>query len=312
MTGATMCSGIMAPEEAMPWVEWKRCAEIESFPCSVIAARHPGIPNLGDIMSPTFLDNAEPVDILIAGTPCQAFSVAGLRKSLRDDRGNLTLRFMEVVHVLRPRITLWENVPGVLSTDDNAFGCFLAGLVGADDAIAPPAGWKSPGVVSGPIGTAAWRILDAQYFGLAQRRARLFLVFCFGDSDDPAEILFEFESMRRDSPPSREAGQEVTGTLSARASAGGGLGTDFDLGGGLIPYPEGGRTHSRQVTPQMAVRRLTPLECERLMGFKDSYTAITHNRKPAADGPRYKALGNSMAVPVLRWIGNRIRKQLGN
>ena len=141
MTGATMCSGILAPEQAMPWVDWKWCAEIEPFPCSVISARHEGIPNLGDIMAADFTKRTEPVELLIAGTPCQAFSVAGLRKSLKDDRGNLTLRFMEVVHAIRPRITLWENVPGVLSTDDNAFGCFLAGLVGADEAIHSPTGW---------------------------------------------------------------------------------------------------------------------------------------------------------------------------
>jgi DNA (cytosine-5)-methyltransferase 1 len=442
----------------MPWVDWKWCAEIESFPCSLIAERHPNAPNLGDITAADFTKRATPVDLLIAGTPCQAFSVAGLRKSLSDNRGNLTLRFMEVVHELRPRFTLWENVPGVLSTDDNAFGCFLAGLVGADEAIDSPTGWESAGVVSGPLGTAAWRILDAQYFGLAQRRARLFLVFCFGDSADPAEILFEFESLRRDTPPSREAGQRVAPTTEGRAGRSGA--NNFATSGGLIGPSDvamclngkggagridaesetfvlngmseyngskpslrakggdcaGGshalradgfdasedgtgcgtplvaetlRSHPRpgsntvgaviafrasgqegftpaEITPPliamplragrqysdmgdgqanivpvafqesqtgcreygsagtlrsngpghdpvgtriregMAVRRLTPLECERLQGFPDSYTAVDHNRKPAADGPRYKALGNSMAVPVLAWIGRRI------
>lgn len=237
----------MAPEEAMPWVDWKWCAEIEPFPCSVIAERHPGIRNLGDIMAADFTERATPIDLLVAGTPCQAFSVAGLRKSLSDGRGNLTLRFMEVVHVLRPRITLWENVPGVLSTDDNAFGCFLAGLVGADEAITPPTGWESAGVVSGPLGTAAWRILDAQYFGLAQRRARLFLVFCFGDSADPAEILFEFESMRRDSPPCREAGESSTASFSVRAGDGceSDIAPTLDLGAEDGPRRnQGGGNHS--------------------------------------------------------------------
>jgi len=221
----------------MPWVDWKFCAEVEPFPCALLAERHPGIPNLGDVTADDFAYRARAfgqIDVLAAGSPCQAFSVAGLRKSLSDSRGNLTLRLVELVHAIRPRVFLWENVPGVLSTDDNAFGCFLAGLVGADDAIAPPAGWSGAGVVAGPLGTAAWRLLDAEYFNLAQRRVRLFLVFCFGDSADPAEILFEFESMRRDSPPSRETGEAVTGTLSARTEGGGGLGTDFDLGGGLI------------------------------------------------------------------------------
>ncbi len=241
MTGATICSGIMAPEMAMPWIDWKWCAEIEPFPCSVIAHYSKG-PNLGDVTAADFIERARaisPIDLLVAGTPCQAFSVAGLRKSLEDSRGNITLRLVELTHAIHPRFLLWENVPGVLSTNDNAFGCFLAGLVGADRAIAPTAGWRSAGVVTGPIGTAAWRILDAQYFKLAQRRARLFLVFCFGDGTDPAEILFEFDGMRRDTPPSRETREGVTGTLSARTEGGGGLGTDFDLGGGLITDPPG-------------------------------------------------------------------------
>ena len=274
MKGGTICSGILAPECAMPWVDWKWCAEIERFPCAVIAQRHPNVLNLGDVTAVDFIERALAVswiDFLVAGTPCQAFSVAGLRKSMQDSRGNITLRLVEIVHAIRPRVLLWENVPGVLSTRDNAFGCFLAGLVGADEVVIPEndkpsskrwrtvripihrrrdketgewivlkwkdrrvCSWTSAGVVAGPLGTAAWRILDAQYFGLAQRRARLFLVFCFGDGTDPAEILFEFESLRRDTPPSRETGQSVTGTLSARTEGGGGLGTDFDLGGGII------------------------------------------------------------------------------
>lgn len=136
-----MCSGILAPEQAMPWVDWKWCAEIEPFPCSLIAGRHPNIPNIGDITAVDFVSRAMPVDLLVAGTPCQAFSVAGLRKSLRDHRGNLTLRFVEVVHAIRPRVTVWENVPGVLSTDDNAFGCFLAGLVFLLSIIGTFVGW---------------------------------------------------------------------------------------------------------------------------------------------------------------------------
>lgn len=261
MTGATMCSGILAPEIAMPWVDWKWCAEIEPFPCSVISERHPNVPNLGDITAIDFLERTTPIDLLVAGTPCQAFSVAGLRKSLADDRGNLTLRFMEVVHALRPRITLWENVPGILSTDDNAFGCFLAGLVGADEPIDSPTGWTSAGVASGPIGTVAWRILDAQYFGLAQRRTRLFLVFCFGDSADPAEILFEFESMRRDTAPSREAGKRVAPTTEGRAGRSGA--NNFATSGGLIcpydisgPLQAGGEKAAGSATQQDAESNL--------------------------------------------------------
>lgn len=149
MTGATLCSGIGAPETAMPWIDWRWCAEVEKFPSAVLAARH-GHMNLGDITAPDFIERAQamgPIDLLVAGTPCQAFSVAGLRRSLEDDRGNLTLRFVEIVNAIEPRFTLWENVPGVLSTADNAFGCFLAGMVGADSALVPARGqrWTDAG-----------------------------------------------------------------------------------------------------------------------------------------------------------------------
>lgn len=234
MNGATVFSGIGAPEVAMPWVEWLWHAEVEAFPSVVMAARHPQSVNLGDVTAADFLDRATsygPLDLLVGGSPCQAFSVAGLRRSLADDRGNLTLRFVEIVHAIRPVVTIWENVPGVLSTPDNAFGCFVGGLVGADDPIEVEK-WPSAGVVCGPLGRGAWRVLDAQYFGLAQRRKRVFLVFCFGDGPDPREILFEKPRMLGN-PPSRGAEREkVAGSLASRSSAGGGLGTDFELGGG--------------------------------------------------------------------------------
>lgn len=143
MRGATMFSGIGAPEVAMPWVEWLWCAEIEKFPSAVLAHRHPQIQNLGDVTATDFIDLAKAfgeLDLLVAGSPCQAFSIAGLRRSLEDERGNLTLRLVEVVHAIEPRYLLWENVPGVLSTDDNAFGCFLGGLVGDSEAVVPGGG----------------------------------------------------------------------------------------------------------------------------------------------------------------------------
>jgi DNA (cytosine-5)-methyltransferase 1 len=185
-------------------------------------------------------------DIVVAGTPCQAFSIAGKRQSLADDRGNLTLQFVRLIHGIlnakradgagRSLCVVWENVPGVLSTKDNAFGCFLSAIVGGSDPVRPPGGSKWPGfgMVAGPWARAAWGIRDAQYFGLAQRRRRVFVVVSFGNRIDPAEILFERAGLHGDFETGREAGQDVAGTLSARHSAGGGLGTDFELDGRLI------------------------------------------------------------------------------
>ncbi len=180
------------------------------------------------------------VDILAGGTPCQAFSVAGLRQSLADARGNLSLEFVRLAHELAAnnglRNVVWENVVGVLSTKDNAFGCFLAGLVGADSPIEPPrrGKWARHGMVTGPKGRAAWAVKDGQFFGVAQRRRRVLVVADFGNGADPAAVLFEPESMFRDTPPSRQAGKDIAPTISARTKGGGGLGTDFDLDGGLV------------------------------------------------------------------------------
>jgi DNA (cytosine-5)-methyltransferase 1 len=425
MTGATLCSGIGAPEVAAPWIDWKWCAEIEPFPAAVLAYRHPAIANLDDVTAADFIDRAQAfglLDVLVAGTPCQAFSVAGRRGSLGDARGNITLRLVEIVHAVKPRYLLWENVPGVLSTADNAFGCFLGGLVGSTEAIhkgelpasGQPAGWPRAGVVDGPLGAIAWRVLDAQHFGLAQRRERVFVVFRFGATGQhPAEILFEFDSLRRDFAPGKEAGEEPAGCLGGGAgergwcndldrsgafvsmslNAKGGSGRmdgesetfvahtlrseGFDAsedgtgrGTPLVPVAFSAKDHGADAGPlaptlramthdrshanaggqvavcfesrvarngrggpselvpplkaqsggsgrgdgaplvagsgSVAVRRLTPRECERLQGLPDDYTLIPYRGKPAADGPRYRAIGNSMAVPVIRWILKRM------
>ncbi len=193
---------------------WRAVAfsEIEKFPSAVLKHHYPDVPNLGDF---TKIDGSTlgRVDILAGGTPCQAFSVAGLRQSLADARGNLSLEFVRLAHELADRNGLrnavWENVVGVLSTKDNAFGCFLAGLVGADSAIEPPTRGKWPrhGMVSGPKGRAAWAVKDAQFFGVAQRRRRVIVVADFGNGADPAAVLFEPEGVFRHSPPSRETGK---------------------------------------------------------------------------------------------------------
>jgi site-specific DNA-cytosine methylase len=169
---------------------------------------------------------------------CQAFSVAGLRGGLNDERGNLTLKFVELAHELAAnnglRNAVWENVVGVLSDKGNAFGCFLAGLVGANAPIKPTGRWTSAGMVSGPRGRAAWRVLDAQYFGVAQRRRRVLVVADFGNGADPAKVLLIEQGLPRHPPSRGEAGKDVAPTISARTKGGGGLGTDFDLDGGLV------------------------------------------------------------------------------
>jgi DNA (cytosine-5)-methyltransferase 1 len=438
MNYISVCSGIEAVSVAWHDLFQPRAlCEFEAFPSAVLAHHYPDVPNMGDLTKwrewPE--DMLADADILVGGTPCQAFSVAGLRASLADDRGNLSLEFVRLANAIddvrhaagrEPGIVLWENVPGVLSVRDNAFGCFLAALAGEDTPLVPTGGkWTDAGVVAGPKRTISWRILDAQYFGVAQRRRRVFV--CGVAVGHPrawaiaTSLLPLAQGLRRDTPPRRETGQ-IAPTIPSRSTAGGGLGTDFDLDGGVIRQPvcmahgqanaeirtDGGAptlsciheapiiagsllsgghtnnpldetlvTHSLRtegfdasedgtgrgtplvpvqafystesrcdhfpppdlspplkvgsngggqppaiafsakdqggdyVQQHMAVRRLTPVECERLQGFPDNYTNIPWRGKPEApDGPRYKALGNSMAVPVMRWIGRRIAEAL--
>ena len=428
MRFGSVCSGIEAASVAWHPLGWQAAwlSEIEPFPSAVLKHHYPDVPNLGDMTQlPDRIASGEveAPDLFCGGTPCQAFSVAGLRKSLDDARGNLSMTFCEIANAIDtaragasqpPAIIFWENVPGVLSTKDNAFGCFIAGLAGETDQVEPPRGkWPNAGVVLGPQRTVAWRILDAQYFGVAQRRRRVFVVASARDGFDPASVLLEFDGVRRDSAPSREAGQKPapcvtngapfrrTGnerveaeamvvqesrshwdgdyphpTLNNSAKGSGGVGySNQDIfsqrGAYLAPQPVTARmvsfgeyiddgtasamkardykdatdlvaqpvgftrcdhggdavvdgtptmrcgsnysAHLAAAIPNMAVRRLTPVECERLQGFPDNYTRIPWRRSPETncpDGPRYKALGNSWAVPVVRWIGKRIQEAL--
>jgi DNA (cytosine-5)-methyltransferase 1 len=358
----SICSGIEAASVAWHPLGWEPVgfAEIEPFPSAVLAHHWPDVPNLGDMTNFHAWNIARP-DLLVGGTPCQAFSVAGLRKGLADARGNLSLVFCEMADHFDPEWVIWENVPGVLSSKDNAFGCFLAGLCGADDPLVPNGKWSSAGVVSGPKRTVAWRVLDAQFFGVAQRRRRVFVLAVRGAGNFRcAEALFPVgEGVFWDSPPRREAGQGSTYDIApCIAASGRGFERTGDTRGQdcLIPHTvgslcadshpiafsckdhgfyqpavatdlyngaiDGDVTHSIQVgngnamggvpsaITSMQVRRLTPTECERLQGFPDGHTLIPWRNKPAEDcpdGPRYKALGNSMAVPVMRWIGERIQ-----
>lgn len=437
------------------------------FPSAVLSHHWPKIPNLGDMTKLAGMvrsGEVEAPDILVGGTPCQAFSVAGARKGLKDERGQLTISYGELADAIdekrirdgkQPSIIAWENVPGVLSSKDNAFGALLGLLAGEDCELEPPRQkWSNAGYVSGPKRSIAWRILDAQYFGVAQRRRRVFVVASARTDFDPAKVLFEREGLRRDIAPSRSAEKNVAaltangvGTCGAddnQAQAGhlipiststwpvshclnaGGMGRiDYEtetmvvhgtqdpdvlqgmahtLGrnhgqeNALIAFSskDNGQDASIEISPTLragghstshanagcppaiaysiqhaqigrkdsagpqakgwqeqvnftldsrgtpdavatavSVRRLTPIECERLQGFPDNHTLIpTEKRKQitaeeyayyryhnpemtaeqayklAADGPRYKAIGNSMAVPVMAWIGKRIISHL--
>lgn len=288
----SICSGIEAATVAWEPLGWSPLAfaEIDKFPSAVLSHRWPNVNNLGDLLNYEQWNDMQP-DILVGGTPCQSFSVAGLRKGLADDRGNITLKYIRVAERYRPTWLVWENVPGVLSDRTGAFGSFLGGLAELGYGF-------------------AYRVLDAQYYGVPQRRKRVFVVGYLGDWRCAAAVLFERESLSGDPPPIQKAGQNITGTLNARTTGGGGLGTDFELNGGLIAH-----TLLGAIATGKFVRRLTPIECERLQGFPDDHTRIPWRGKgegECPDGPRYKAIGNSMAVPVMRWIGERIDRCIPN
>lgn len=395
MIFGSVCSGIEAASVAWHPLGWKAAwlAEIEPFPSAVLAHHYPDTPNLGDmtkISARVLTGDVVAPDVLVGGTPCQAFSVAGLREGLNDGRGQLTIKYMELANAIdfirqrrgeEPAVIVWENVPGVLSDKTNAFGCFLAGLAGESVELKPARGkWSNAGCVFGPQRTVAWRVLDAQYFGVAQRRRRVFVVASAREGFNPAAVLFEFEGVRRDTAPSREAGEGSAGSVARsvalRGREGGGtieLGDDVGgclraSGGGVdkahvlapVAMRESGQGYWMEDTiagtlraegedrpsrpshvigqpPAMQVRRLTPVECERLQGFPDNYTRVPNwngwrkldssetpdqciseglevklNKKTGkwrvkdVDGPRYKALGNSMATPCMFFIGSRI------
>lgn len=251
LTFASVFAGIEGASVAWKDFGWRALwvSEIDPAACTILEHHYPDVPNLGDMTRLAERVRAREVpapDILVGGSPCQAYSHAGARRGLSDPRGALTLAYVRLIDALdavriadgkSPIVVLWENVPGVLTSHDNAFGHFLGGLAGEDGAL-EPAGrkWTNAGCVFGPQRTIAWRVLDAQYFGVAQRRRRVFAVASARDGADPTAILFESEGVRRDTAPGRETGQDVTGTLSARTQGGGGLGTDFECAGGLTVY----------------------------------------------------------------------------
>lgn len=262
MRYASVCSGIEAPSVAWEPLRWTPLwfAEIEAFPSQVLAHRFPSVPNLGDmttIRSRVLSREVEAPDVLVGGCPCQAFSVAGLRRSLDDSRGNLTLEFVllaDAIDEVRardgkpPAWLVYENVPGLLSVKDNAFGCLLGGLVGSESALEPSGKWSRAGVVAGPSRTAAWRVLDAQYFGLAQRRARVFVLARggAGNWDAPDALLPIIQggewhpapcrAPRQGAPADAQDGARVDGGVAATLRAtDGGADVDHARGGALVP-----------------------------------------------------------------------------
>jgi DNA (cytosine-5)-methyltransferase 1 len=223
----SVCSGIEAATVAWHPLGWRPAffAEIERFPSAVLAHHYPSVPNAGDF---TRIKGSEyaAIDLLVGGTPCQSFSVAGLRGGLADDRGNLALEYLRLADRTRPRWLVWENVPGVLSSNGGRdFGAILGGMVELGYGI-------------------AYRVLDAQHFGVPQRRRRVFVVGYLGDWRRAAAVLFERYSLQGHHAPRRQTGEGIAPTISARPSGGGGLGTDFDCDGGLIARPLLGKSNS--------------------------------------------------------------------
>jgi DNA (cytosine-5)-methyltransferase 1 len=267
----SVCSGIEAASVAWHPIGWRAAwlAEIEPFPSAVLAHHYPDVPNLGDMTKLAAMIKAgqiEAPDVFCGGTPCQAFSVAGLRRSLDDARGNLSLTFCEIadaidanrlVHGREPCVVFWENVPGVLNTKDNAFGCFLAGLAGEADALQPPGGkWQNAGAVFGPTRAVAWRVLNAQYFGVAQRRRRVFVVASARNGFDPAAVLFELDGVRRDTAPSREAGKATSAgaalSVALRGREGGATAELGDDKAGCLRASSGGGDKPHALVPAVA------------------------------------------------------------
>jgi DNA (cytosine-5)-methyltransferase 1 len=368
----SVCSGIEAATVAWHDMGWEATAysEIEKFPSEVLKYHYPSVPNMGDMTKYKEWEIGT-IGLLVGGTPCQSFSVAGLRKGLEDPRGNLALTYVGILDKFRPKWFIWENVSGVLSScKGRDFGSFLGAVAQLGYGF-------------------SYRVLDAQHFGVAQRRRRVFVVGHLGDWRPTAKVLFESESLCRDIKSSRKArkttadafkegiekgsstdindkedksyvffderniqlfsnqnfktcptltatdhkgAKSICHAFKVRGGCEGGgkgyLGQDekaftlstmqdqqIAVGFSVNARPDEmtfldnqsntlTRSQSSGVFNEMAVRRLTEIECERLQGFPDNYTNIKEN---CPSGARYKALGNSMAVPVMKWIGKRIQ-----
>lgn len=313
-TIGSICSGIEAASVA--WnsfgVEFDWFSEIAPFPSKVLAEKYPSIPNLGDMNDIPDLILQHKIsapDLICGGTPCQAFSLAGWKNGLNDNRGNLTLKFVDIIEsndAVRLAAgknrckVFWENVEGVLTDKTNAFGCLISSLAGLQDVLTINGGkWPSAGLIYGTVRNVAWRVLDAKYFGLPQQRRRLYVI-AGGKDFHPEDVLFEIHNNQFPDYPSSplifekdghsfEVFREYTDCLYSA------YGTKWN--GNAAAY-----NGSLFVVQDGRIRRLSPLETERLMGFPDEYTNLSGAKKTN----RYQGTGNSWAVPVVRWIGKRL------
>ncbi len=317
-TVGSVCSGIEAASVAWEPLgyEFEWFSEIADFPSRVLEEKYSSIPNLGDMTDiPNMIleGSVKAPDLICGGTPCQAFSYAGFQNGLNDDRGNLTLKYVDIIEAndkAREKegksrtIVFWENVEGVLSDKTNAFGCLVSYLAGLDNPIQETK-WPKAGLIRGPKRNVAWRVIDAKYFGIPQQRRRLYLL-AGGKDFSPEKVLFEdhtvdFKEEIDWIPDSKlvfkkdnhnfEVFRAYTDCLYAA------YGTKWN---GNAAAQNG----SLFVVQDDRIRRLSPVECERLMGFPENYTDLPGAKRTS----RYTAIGNSWAVPVVEWIGSRFEK----
>lgn len=313
-TVGSVCSGIEAASVAWePFgVHFDWFSEIAPFPSRVLAEKYPTIPNFGDmndIPDQIAQGKMSAPDLICGGTPCQAFSLAGWQNGLNDDRGNLTLKFVDIIEANdavrmsrgqgRCKV-FWENVEGVLADKTNAFGCLVSSLAGLDQVLSVKGGkWPNSGLIRGNTRNVAWRVLDAKFFGLPQQRRRLYVI-AGGKDFHPEDVLFELHENELPEYPQFPLTFEKEGHhfevfrayTDCLYSA---YGTKWN--GNAAAY-----NGSLFVVQDHRIRRLSPLETERLMGFPDHYTDLPKAKKTN----RYQSTGNSWAVPVVRWIGNRL------
>lgn len=338
----SLFSGIEAATVAWESLGWEPAAfcEFDDFPSAVLRSHYPGVTNMGDITSVTEKDimGLGHIDLVVFGSPCQDLSISGKREGLAGERSGLFSNAIRIIQWCRKhcgtRYALWENVPGAFSSNAGRDFAEVVGQMAGARVDVPKGKWKTSGVCVGRQGMVEWRVLDAQHFGVPQRRRRIFALADFGNWSGRPPILIEPEGLRGDFKKVKKTWNgypAISGTLAANCggltrAAGQGNELDFCVpvsirtaqtgsnGCGIndkVAYTLDGAQGQAVGIPQPsgAVRRLTPVECERLQGFPDGYTDILFNNKPASNARRYKALGNSMAVPVMRWIGERIDEQ---